>query len=76
MKERDNRKAFMFYPEDPTKGNWDLFITIVLLWTCIATPARIAFEDGNTVEVGWETVKWIVDFLFLIDIVINFNTAY
>lgn len=66
----------MFYPEDASKGNWDLFITIVLLWTCIATPARIAFDDGDTVEVGWETVKWIVDFLFLIDIVINFNTAY
>jgi hypothetical protein len=76
MLEREDRKPFMFYPEDNTKSYWDLYITLILLWTCIATPARIAFDDEKTLEVGWETVKWIVDFMFFIDIIINFNTAY
>ena len=48
----------------------------MLLYTCITTPARIAFDNDNDIEVGWETIRWIVDFLFLIDIVVNFNTAY
>ena len=76
MKERENRKPFMFYPEDNNKANWDLFITIVLVWTCILTPARIAFDTDDDIEPGFETLRWIVDFFFLVDIVINFNTAY
>ena len=35
----------MIYPEDDYKVNWDLFITIVLLFTCIETPLRVAFND-------------------------------
>ena len=66
----------MFYPEDGSKANWDLFITIVLVYTCIATPARIAFDNNDEIEVGWEAIRWIVDFFFLIDIIICFNTAY
>ena len=63
----------MFYPEDSTKANWDLFITVVLLYTCITTPMRIAFSDGDTL--GQSIVKWFVDFLFLVDIIIIFNSA-
>ena len=29
MKEREDRKPYMFYPEDTNKANWDLFITVV-----------------------------------------------
>jgi hypothetical protein len=73
MIHRDVRKKFMFYPEDVDKANWDLFITVILVYTCIATPARIAFSSEDTV--GWATVRWIVDFLFLMDIIIIFNSA-
>lgn len=66
----------MFYPEDGTKANWDLFITIILIYTCIITPARLAFDNDGDIEIGWETARWIVDFCFLVDIVINFNTAH
>ena len=38
MRHRDQRKPCMIYPEDPKKANWDLFITIVLIYTCIQTP--------------------------------------
>ena len=76
MKERQNRKRYMLYPEDEIKGQWDVFITLVLLFTCITTPARIAFDNDDDIEVGWETTRWIVDFFFLVDIIINFNSAY
>ena len=66
----------MFYPEDKSKGYWDLFITVVLLWTCIVTPARLAFDHDNDIELGWEILRWVVDFLFLVDIFINFSSAF
>ena len=40
---RKNRKQFMLYPEDNFKSYWDFLITNVLIFTCIVTPARIAF---------------------------------
>ena len=63
----------MFYPEDSIKANWELFITIILVWTCIATPARIAFTTEDTT--GWAIVKWVTDILFLVDIIIVFFSA-
>ena len=43
MRRRTNRKPFLFYPEDQGKGNWDLFITLVLIFSCLQTPYRISF---------------------------------
>ena len=54
---------------------WDLWMTLVLLITCLVTPLNIAFstdEDSITVVV----LDMIVDILFGIDIIIIFNTAY
>lgn len=56
------------------KANWDLLITVVLIFTCITTPARLAFVEQDTTS--WTIVKWTVDFLFLIDIILVFNSAY
>ena len=74
MIERTDRKQYLFYPEDTNKANWDLFITVVLIYTCVATPARIAFSDDETF--GWKFVRILVDSLFLVDILIIFNSAF
>ena len=73
MIQREPRKSFMVYPEDQQKNNWDLFITIILIYTCVSTPARMAFVEVDTT--GWAILKWTIDSLFLIDIVVIFNTA-
>ena len=64
----------MFYPEDTLINFWSLFITLVLIFACCVTPFRIAFvpEDSTT----WKFINTAVDFMFLIDIIIIFNTAY
>ena len=45
MRFRMNKKKNLLYPEDTFKVNWDLFITLILLISCITTPFRIAFGD-------------------------------
>ncbi len=74
MRHRDKRKPFMFYPEDQSKANWDLFITLVLIFTCLSTPYRIAFIDKDNLR--WIILNYCIDFLFLVDIIFIFNTAY
>lgn len=74
MTERLNRKACLLYPEDRMKVNWDLFITFILLLACVVTPIRIAFDQEN--DTGWIILDSVVDFLFFVDMVIIFNTAF
>lgn len=45
MRFRQNKRALLFYPEDQYKIYWDLFITFILLASCLITPWRIAFSD-------------------------------
>lgn len=77
--ERVNKKKGIIYPEDKMKNSWDIWITVVLLITCIILPLRIAFtkpqENDFTAHV-WLTVNSLFDLSFLIDMVIIFNSAY
>jgi len=63
----------MFYPEDQRKTNWDLFITIILIFTCLSTPYLISFEGDS---LGWQILNYAIDSCFLIDVFFSFNTAF
>ena len=64
----------MIMPSNTYKSYWDLFITLVLVYTCIVTPLRLAFVKGDE-TLGWTIQNFVVDAFFLIDIIINFMTA-
>ena len=69
----------MFYPGNLFKENWNTLITIVLVFTCIVTPAQIAFninETDNDDAQPWDIVNYIVDFTFFLDIIFTFNSAF
>ena len=52
MRARKNKVGFLLYPEDAFKENWDFWITIVLIISCITTPLRIAFGEIEE-PLGW-----------------------
>ena len=64
----------MIYPEDEWKGIWDLYVTIILVYTCVMTPYHIAFEMGN--EDGWWWSNVFIDICFGIDIILTFLTTF
>ena len=64
----------MCYPEDSYKMNWDLFIALILVFTCIMTPAVMAFDEALGIE--WDWILGIIDGLFFVDCIIIFNSAY
>jgi hypothetical protein len=71
---KKGQHLFMLYPEDPFKNYWDLFIAVVLIFTCLVTPYRIALIELDNRK--WVVTNNIVDSLFLIDIFIIFNSAF
>jgi len=70
----------MFAPDNTYKSNWDTLITFILIFTCLVTPARLAFtfnDAGDKWDLDtWESVNLFIDICFFIDIIFNFNTAY
>ena len=73
MRHRENKKKYIFYPEDSWVDYWQMFITLALIFACIVTPYRIAFVEKDGLD--WVIINGFVDFLFLLDILIIFNTA-
>ena len=75
MRHRKDKKKYLLYPEDQKKVKWDLFITVVLLVSCMLTPYNIAF--GDIIEpLEWTIINLSIDAFFFVDIVIIFNSAY
>ena len=64
----------IIFPDNKHKRRWDLFIGILLIYTGIFVPLRVAFYDhvGN----GFLIFECFVDACFFTDIVITFFTAF
>lgn len=71
---RIDRRPCMIYPEDTWKEQWDLFVSVVLIFTCASTPYRLAFTPDDSTE--WQIANGLVDFIFFADMVLIFNTAF
>jgi len=75
MRFRKHKKgSWLLYPEDQNKVSWDLFITLILMISCILTPYNIAFIDEE--PLSWKIVNITIDSLFAIDIIIIFQSCY
>ena len=49
-------------------------MTVLLIFTCVVTPYRIALVHSNSLE--WIIVNYTIDFIFLVDIIATFFTAF
>ena len=77
---RPNEKKFMIYPENSKKGPWDLSITLLLLLSSVMIPLQIAFANAGAEPTSsvtnFQLIMYVIDVLFLIDIMVTFNTAF
>ena len=64
----------MLYPEDTFMNFWDIYIAFFLIFSCLVTPYRLALvkEDSE----NWKIVNGFIDIMFLIDIILIFQTTY
>ena len=65
---------FIILPDDKFKGMWDIVNMILILFVCVTAPARIAFTEED--NLAWMAIGLAIDSFFLIDLVLNFFTAY
>lgn len=68
-------RKYILQPETKFQLYWNLFVTTILVFTCIMTPFNIAFYPDRISDT-WRFINYLVDFIFLADIIIIFNTGY
>ena len=77
---KERRNSCLIYPDSKRKAQWDLWITLVLLITCILTPLSIAFVKDNDSAgfnmSAFSIIELFFDFNFFIDIIVNFTSCY
>lgn len=62
-------------PNANWRKNWDLLMMILLLFCAFVTPFEIGFIDTNEVDTLF-VVNQVINILFIIDVVLAFNTGY
>ena len=70
------RRMRLLLPTDQRKVYWDWLVVVIVLWNVFMIPFSFGFGLVWQAGAGLEAVDWIVDILFLVDMVINFRTAY
>ena len=75
MTHRKDVVPYLIYPENRLKSLWDFIMTIVLLVSCVITPLDIAFSNEENTTTLENIVKYTIDILFAIDILVTFNTT-
>ena len=75
-----------FYPwtirhDSFMKAVWDWIVLLLVIYTTIEIPYYVAFVLPTHKKIRWaasasEVINLIVDFLFIVDMVINFRTTY
>ncbi|KAJ3102858.1 Kinesin-like protein kif27 [Phlyctochytrium planicorne] len=69
----DRLTKFYLIPEGPFLQNWDRFMVLLTVISCVLITFMAAF---NHYSLSAFFVSYIIDFLFLLDIYIKFHVAY
>eukprot|EP01052_Picozoa_sp_SAG31_P010821 SAG31_NODE_602_length_13638_cov_32.936037_3_plen_108_part_00 len=64
------------HPDRARVHLWNLFMSNLLLYVAFATPYRVCFAINTTVTDASFWLNVFVDTVFILDIVLNFRTAY
>ena len=72
--ERWAKPTGLFFSTGPLKFRWDSLVMVLILYSCSSVPFRLGMNHPP--EGVWWCVEVAVSFVFIADMIINFNTAY
>ena len=66
----------MLRQNDPQKTKWDLIIIFLAIYNSFQIPFEIAFDPEDMKLPAFYVVNSLIDFVFLLDIIVNFRTTF
>ena len=58
------------------RAYWDTITVVVLTASFICLPIQLAFYVHDLTDPSWVSFNLIIDIIFVVDIVLNFQTGY
>jgi hypothetical protein len=74
IKEKHPPSKCLIKEDNPLKTAWDMFVMGWVFYAAIVVPFRLAFVEDESK--GWKSVGYIMDAIFLIDLVMTFFVSY
>lgn len=69
-------ESILLRPNSTFKQKWDLLIILFAIFNCFQVPMDVAFEPEVLQTIGFKVLNYMVDTIFLIDILIVFRTTF
>ena len=69
----DTGHRFVIQPHSTFRTSWDMLLALLIFYNAVAVPFRLGFEVSG--GLGIFVFDSVTDFLFLVDIVLNFRTV-
>lgn len=69
-------KKWIVMMNEPWRVKWDLFVIVLAIWNSISVPFDLAFKPLILQHPALQAINWVIDALFVVDIVINFRTSF
>jgi len=76
LKNKVNIPIYIIEPTSLFKIYWNMLIIFLLAYTAIVTPYRVAFADDVDSFGFFIIMNSFIDYVFTIDILVNFMSAY
>ena len=61
---------------DPFKSKWDIIIMILSVFNCFTIPYSVSFESAVFENWQFTLVNYLIDLVFLVDLIINCRTIF
>mmetsp|Transcript_11978 Transcript_11978/g.18501 ORF Transcript_11978/g.18501 Transcript_11978/m.18501 type:complete len:174 (-) Transcript_11978:44-565(-) len=61
---------------NPFRVRWDLFVMILSVWNSLVIPIELAFQPPSFESKQLVITNFVIDFMFVLDIVLNFRTSF
>jgi len=74
IEERERESLFRFHPNKRFKIIWDMVLMIVILYSIVVIPYRLAAHVDA--EGWWLAIETTFDVFFGLDLILNFFTSY
>jgi hyperpolarization activated cyclic nucleotide-gated potassium channel 2 len=65
----------VIHPASKFRLTWDVISMFFLLYNIVVVPYRIAWDANATIRSNWFLAESIIDWFFVVDILMNFRTA-
>ena len=73
--EEKKLERFIIRHNSKFRMRWDLFIIVLVLYNCVLIPFQLAFS-GQYDSTPSDDFGYIVDLMFVFDVIFNFRTTY